>query len=91
MCQYQKRGKSSKVKKAEEPPQQYCGTVPGTIGPVETKLGTLGEVKGIVVGAFGEGSDDLHSLIHHLATSRVRVAGPQKGRRGQVRTEEAEL
>ena len=70
---------------------QYCGTVPGTIGPVETKLGTLGEVKGVVVGAFGEGSDDLHSLIHHLAISRVRVAGPQKGRRGQVRTEEAEL
>ena len=37
------------------------------------------------------GVEDLHSLIHHLATSRVRVAGPQKGRRGQVRTEEAEL
>ena len=46
---------------------------------METKLGTLGEVKGVVVGAFGEGSEDLHSLIHHLATSRVRVAGPQKG------------
>ena len=30
-------------------------------------------------------------MIHHLAISRVRVAGPQKGRRGQVRTEEAEL
>ena len=44
-----------------------------------------------MVGAFGEGSDDLHSLIHHLAISRVRVAGPQKGKRGQVRTEEAEL
>ena len=43
------------------------------------------------MGAFGEGSDDLHSLIHHLAVSRVRVAGPQKGRRGQMRTEEAEL
>ena len=27
----------------------------------------------------------------NLAISRVRVAGPQKGRRGQVRTEEAEL
>ena len=45
----------------------------------------------MVVGAFGEGSDDLHSLIHQLAISRVRVAGPQKGRRGQVRSEEAEL
>ena len=26
-----------------------------------------------------------------MAISRVRVAGPEKGRRGQVRTEEAEL
>ena len=48
-------------------------------------------MKGLVVGAFGEGSEDLHTLIHHLATSRVRVAGPQKGKRGQVRSEEAEL
>ena len=79
------------IKKARNTDQKYCGTVQGTTGPVETKLGTLGEVKGVVVGAFGEGSEDLHSLIHHLAVSRVRVAGPQKGRRGQMRTEEAEL
>ena len=40
----------------------------------------------------GEASEDLHSLIHHLAIiSRVREAGPQKGRRGLMRTEEAEL
>ena len=51
----------------------------------------MGEVKGVVVGAFGEGSEDLHSLIHHLAISRVRVAGPQKGKRGQMRSEKAEL
>ena len=75
------------VKKARNTDQQYCGTAPGTTGPVETKLGTLGEVKGVVVGA-----EDLHSLIHQLVIiSRVRVAGPQKGKRGQVRTEEAEL
>ena len=46
---------------------------------------------GIVVGAFWEGSDHLHNLIHHLAVSRVQVASPQKGRRGHVHTEEAEL
>ena len=79
------------IAKARNTDQQYCGTIQGITGPVETKLGSMGEVKGLVVGAFGEGSDDLHSLIHHLAISRVRVAGPQKGRRGQVRTEEAEL
>ena len=79
------------IAKARSTDRQYCGTPEGTIGPVESKLGRLGDVKGVVVGAFGEGSDDLHALIHHLASSRVRVAGPQKGKRGQVRSEEAEL
>ena len=58
---------------------------------METRLASLGDVKGLVIGAFGEASEDLHSLIHHLAVSRVRVAGPQKGKRGQERSEEAEL
>merc|ERR1712155_4056 len=58
------------IKKARTTDQLYCGTAPGTTGPVETKLARLGNVKGIVVGAFGEGSEDLHSLIHHLAFSR---------------------
>ena len=56
--------------KAKHTDQMY------TVGPVELKLGSLGRVHGIVVGAFGEASDDLHSLIHHLAVSRVRFAGP---------------
>ena len=77
--------------KAKHTDQTYCGTPRDTVGPVELKLGSLGRVHGVVVGAFGEASDDLHSLIHHLAVSRVRFAGPQVGRRGQVRTEEAEI
>ena len=77
--------------KARSTDQKYCGTAPGDTGPVETKLGTMGNVEGIVVGAFGEGSDALHALIHHMALSRVRVAGPQLGRRGQLRTEAAEV
>ena len=82
---------SEYLAKAKQTDQTYCGTVQGTVGPVERKLGSLGRVHGIVVGAFGEASDDLHSLIHHLAVSRVRYAGPQVGRRGQVRSEEAEI
>ena len=31
-----------------------------------------------------------HSLVEALATCRVRVAGPQKGRKGVVRSEEGE-
>ena len=49
--------------KARRTDQTYCGTNQGEVGPVERKLGTLGRIHGIVVGAFGEASDDLHSLI----------------------------
>ena len=38
-------------------------TAPSTTGPVETKLATLGEVKGLVVGAFGEGSEERKTLV----------------------------
>ena len=36
------------------------------MGPAEGKLGSLGRVDGIMVGAFGEGSDDLHALISKI-------------------------
>ena len=61
------------------------------MGPAEGKLGSLGRVDGIMVDAFGEGSDDLHALFSHLAMSSVRYAGPQLGRSGQPRSEEAEI
>ena len=44
-----------------------------------------------MVGAFGEVSAATHTLINHMATSRVQVARPQLGRRGQLRTEKAEI
>ena len=50
----------------------------------------LGEVREVVAGNFGEVSQDTHSLIASLATSRVRVAGPSRGRRGHLRSEEGE-
>ena len=58
---------------------------------MERKLASMGEVKDLVVGAFGEVSADTHALISHLARSRVQVARPQLGRRGQLRSEEAEI
>ena len=62
----------------------------GTMGPVEQRLIDLGEVRGIVSGGFGEVSEDTHSLLASLATCRVRVAGPSRGRRGHLRSEEGE-
>ena len=60
------------------------------MGPVENKLLSFPTVQGMVFGSFGEASEAVHSLVEALATSRVRVAGPQRGRRGVVRTEEGE-
>jgi hypothetical protein len=61
------------------------------IGSVENKLLSFPTIQGIVFGSFREASEAVHSLVENLATSRVRVAGPQKGRRGVVRSEEGEV
>ena len=55
---------------------------------MEEKLVSLGKIEGIVAGQFGEDSEATHRLVAALATSRVRVAGPTRGRRGLVRTAE---
>ena len=78
------------VDKARTADQKYGGVVEGTVGPVENKLLTLGQVKGLVFGNFGECSEATHSLMAAMATSRVRVAGPQASRKGVMRTEEGE-
>ena len=75
---------------AREADRQHNGTPANTIGPVERKLVELGEVRGIVGGNFGEVSEQTHTLLAALATSRVRVAGVTRGRRGLWRTEEGE-
>ena len=62
----------------------------GTVGPVERRLNQLGEVRGIVAGNFGEVSEHTHSLLAALATYRVRVTGVSRGRKGHLRSEEAE-
>ena len=41
-------------------------------------------------GNFGEVSEATHKLLENIATSRVRVAGPQKGKKGFERSEEGE-
>ena len=76
--------------KAREADRVHNNTPVGTVGPVERKLVELGEVHGIVSGNFGEVSQQTHSLMAFLATSRVRVAGPSRGRRGHMRSEEGE-
>ena len=76
--------------KAREADRTHNGTPADTVGPVERKLVELGEVRGIVGGNFGEVSEQTHTLLAALATSRVRVAGVTRGRRGLWRSEEGE-
>ena len=74
-------------KKARDTDRKYGVTMEGTIGPVERKLNQYGELQGLVVGAFGEGSEDLHTLVQTLAESKVNSMGLARGREGT----EAEL
>ena len=75
--------------KARAADRNYNGTALGEVGRVESKMVELGEVRGVVCGNWGEVSEQTHLLIAALATSRVRVAGPSRGRRGILRSETA--
>ena len=48
-------------------------SVDGPLGLVQLRLRALGKVQGWVVGAYGEMSDDLLSLVKVLAESKLKV------------------
>ena len=73
--------------KSRKTERDFGGVEEGRVGPVENKLLFFPSVQGMV---FGEASEGVHSLVEALATSRVRVAGPRRGRKGLIRTEEGE-
>ena len=56
------------------------GRVPeGVKGPVESKLEEFGDLLCLVVGAFGEVSNDLHHLINTLAEMSVQKLELKRG------------
>ena len=67
-------------RKAREADRMYGGCAPDVAGPVERKLAQFGEIVGLVVGAFGEGSEDVHYLIQQLAETRASSMGIRRGR-----------
>ena len=71
---------SEYLDKAKLVDRQYGEVQEGTVGPVQRKLESFGEVKGLVFGAFGEGSEDVHTLVQSLATIRARRVALQRGR-----------
>ena len=44
---------------------KYHNTPQGETGPLVTRLRSFGRLRGLVVGAWGEGSRDLHSRVCH--------------------------
>ena len=42
---------------------KYHGVSNGQVGPLVQRLETWGELQGLVVGKFGEGSQHLHKLL----------------------------
>ena len=95
---------ASYLRKARQVDQQFCGTPPPplpppngqqqlqprVIGPVERRLLQYGEVRGWCFGAFGEASQEVHSLVERLAEARLELAATQSHHRGSVRSREAE-
>ena len=62
--------------------RKYHGTQEGQTGPLARRLAGYGQLQGLVVGAFQEGSQDLHGLIETLADNKLRAMGLAQGREG---------
>ena len=80
------------VKHARSIDQEYGGVPDGTVGPVEAKLLSFPLLRRWVFGAWGEASEDVHLLVHDLATARLQHVQVMEGRRRwDRRSEEGEL
>ena len=72
-------------KKVADIDQEYHGTVRGQVGPLQARLeelcgGSLKDLLGLCVGAFGDISCDLDRLIRALAESRALFLAREAGR-----------
>ena len=65
--------------KAKHIDQTYNHTNDNQVGPVQQKLESFGELSGLVVGQFGECSQDLHNLLRTLADIRVENLSRSQG------------
>ena len=74
--------------KARQVDQKYCGSAPHETGPVAARLRGYDAVKGLVFGAFGETSPDVHKLLssvvqigarHHYRKMRARDPDEARG------------
>ena len=68
--------------KLEKFDRKYHGTVAGQGGPLVRRLESYGKLWGLVVGPWGEGSKDLHTLISLIGKSMVEARGRERGWEG---------
>ena len=66
--------------KARNIDQRCLGVGEDQRGPLEQKLESFGDLQGIVIGQFGEGSQDLHKLLHTFASEKADRLGRLTGR-----------
>ena len=67
------------VKKARDCDLYYCGTVPGTIGPVEAKLRSYPPLMKLVSGPNAEFSGDTHELLQVMADCKAQYQCRSQG------------
>ena len=60
--------------------QTHHNTPPGQTGPLVRRLQSYGKLEGLVVGPWGEGSKDLHSLVKTIAETKVANKARSLGR-----------
>ena len=61
---------------------RFHGTQQGEVGPLVRRLNSYGQLQGLVIGAFQEGSKDIHTLLDVLADSQMKAKGLARGREG---------
>ena len=64
-----------KTKKCD---MEYCGTVPGQVGPALAKLQSFGEVGSDLASGERLVSREIHNLIHQMAGARLVLPGMVK-------------
>ena len=60
--------------------QYHTNTAPGQAGPLVRRLQGYGKLEGLVVGPWGEGSKDMHSLVKVIAETKVANKARALGR-----------
>lgn len=84
------------ARKAKSVDMEFCGVPRGEQGPVLRHLQSYGEVRGFVVGRWGEMSSHLHDIISDLAKTRQRLesllpGGQERDRIGNRYSESGHL